>query len=132
MKLKVPKTFRSTDTKIVRAFTKTELTRVLRLAELVGRLKERQRTFQVDKRTSYNGMIKNILNLEFQLEACPCLESALRRRYGKQVEGLTTKDYWVFFRSPAESWCKMCGCEGWFVFDYEKLKTKAFIVTIRN
>jgi hypothetical protein len=105
MKLKVPKTFR---------------------------LKERQRTFQVDKRTSYNGMIKNILNLEFQLEACPCLESALRRRYGKQVEGLTTKDYWVFFRSPAETWRKMCGCEGWFVFDYEKLKTKAFIVTIRN
>jgi hypothetical protein len=132
MKLKVPKTFRSTDTKIVREFTKTELTRVLRLAELVGRLKERQRTFQVDKRTSYNGMIKNILNLEFQLEACPCLESALRRRYGKQVEGLTTKDYWVFFRSPAETWRKMCGCEGWFVFDYEKLKTKAFIVTIRN
>ena len=132
MKLKVPKTFRSTDTKIVRAFTKTELTRVLRLAELVGRLKERQRTFQVDKRTSYNGMIKNILNLEFQLEACPCLESALRRRYGTQVEGLTTKDYWVFFRSPAETWRKMCGCEGWFVFDYEKLKTKAFIVTIRN
>jgi hypothetical protein len=132
MKLKVPKTFRSTDTKIVRAFTKTELTRVLRLAELVGRLKERQRTFQVDKRTSYNGMIKNILNLEFQLEACPCLESALRRRYGKQVERLTTKDYWVFFRSPAETWRKMCGCEGWFVFDYEKLKTKAFIVTIRN
>jgi len=132
MKLKVPKTFRSTDTKIVRAFTKTELTRVLRLADLVGRLKERQRTFQVDKRTSYNGMIKNILNLEFQLEACPCLESALRRRYGKQVEGLTTKDYWVFFRSPAETWRKMCGCEGWFVFDYEKLKTKAFIVTIRN
>jgi len=132
MKLKVPKTFRSTDTKIVRAFTKTELTRVLRLAELVGRLKERQRTFQVDKRTSYNAMIKNILNLEFQLEACPCLESALRRRYGKQVEGLTTKDYWVFFRSPAETWRKMCGCEGWFVFDYEKLKTKAFIVTIRN
>jgi len=132
MKLKVPKTFRSTDTKIVRAFTKTELTRVLRLAELVGRLKERQRTFQVDKRTSYNGMIKNILNLEFQLEACPCLESALRRRYGNQVEGLTTKDYWVFFRSPAETWRKMCGCEGWFVFDYEKLKTKAFIVTIRN
>jgi len=132
MKLKVPKTFRSTDTKIVRAFTKTELTRVLRLAELVGRLKERQRTFQVDKRTSYNGMIKSILNLEFQLEACPCLESALRRRYGKQVEGLTTKDYWVFFRSPAETWRKMCGCEGWFVFDYEKLKTKAFIVTIRN
>jgi hypothetical protein len=132
MKLKVPKTFRSTDTKIVRAFTKTELTRVLRLAELVGRLKERQRTFQVDKRRSYNGMIKNILNLEFQLEACPCLESALRRRYGKQVEGLTTKDYWVFFRSPAETWRKMCGCEGWFVFDYEKLKTKAFIVTIRN
>ena len=132
MKLKVPKTFRSTDSKIVRAFTKTELTRVLRLAELVGRLKERQRTFQVDKRTSYNGMIKNILNLEFQLEACPCLESALRRRYGKQVEGLTTKDYWVFFRSPAETWRKMCGCEGWFVFDYEKLKTKAFIVTIRN
>jgi hypothetical protein len=132
MKLKVPKTFRSTDTKIVRAFTKTELTRVLRLAELVGRLKERQRTFQVDKRTSYNGMIKNILNLDFQLEACPCLESALRRRYGKQVEGLTTKDYWVFFRSPAETWRKMCGCEGWFVFDYEKLKTKAFIVTIRN
>ena len=132
MKLKVPKTFRSTDTKIVRAFTKTELTRVLRLAELVGRLKERQRTFQVDKRTSYNGMIKNILNLEFQLEACPCLESALRRRYGKQVEGLTTKDYWVFFRSPAETWRKMCGCEGWFVFDYEKLKTKAFIVMIRN
>jgi hypothetical protein len=132
MKLKVPKTFRSTDTKIVRAFTKTELTRILRLAELVGRLKERQRTFQVDKRTSYNGMIKNILNLEFQLEACPCLESALRRRYGKQVEGLTTKDYWVFFRSPAETWRKMCGCEGWFVFDYEKLKTKAFIVTIRN
>jgi len=132
MKLKVPKTFRSTDTKIVRAFTKTELTRVLRLAELVGRLKERQRTFQVDKRTSYNGMIKNILNLEFQLEACPSLESALRRRYGKQVEGLTTKDYWVFFRSPAETWRKMCGCEGWFVFDYEKLKTKAFIVTIRN
>ena len=132
MKLKVPKTFRSTDTKIVRAFTKTEITRVLRLAELVGRLKERQRTFQVDKRTSYNGMIKNILNLEFQLEACPCLESALRRRYGKQVEGLTTKDYWVFFRSPAETWRKMCGCEGWFVFDYEKLKTKAFIVTIRN
>jgi len=132
MKLKVPKTFRSTDTKIVRAFTKTELTRVLRLAELVGRLKERQRTFQVDKRTSYNGMIKNILNLEFQLRACPCLESALRRRYGKQVEGLTTKDYWVFFRSPAETWRKMCGCEGWFVFDYEKLKTKAFIVTIRN
>jgi hypothetical protein len=132
MKLKVPKTFRSTDTKIVRSFTKTELTRVLRLAELVGRLKERQRTFQVDKRTSYNGMIKNILNLEFQLEACPCLESALRRRYGKQVEGLTTKDYWVFFRSPAETWRKMCGCEGWFVFDYEKLKTKAFIVTIRN
>jgi len=101
-------------------------------AELVGRLKERQRTFQVDKRTSYNGMIKNILNLEFQLEACPCLESALRRRYGNQVEGLTTKDYWVFFRSPAETWRKMCGCEGWFVFDYEKLKTKAFIVTIRN
>ena len=132
MKLKVPKTFRSTDTKIVRAFTKSELTRVLRLAELVGRLKERQRTFQVDKRTSYNGMIKNILNLEFQLEACPCLESALRRRYGKQVEGITTKDYWVFFRSPAETWRKMCGCEGWFVFDYEKLKTKAFIVTIRN
>jgi len=132
MKLKVPKTFRSTDTKIIRAFTKTERTRVLRLAELVGRLKERQRTFQVDKRTSYNGMIKNILNLEFQLEACPCLESALRRRYGKQVEGLTTKDYWVFFRSPAETWRKMCGCEGWFVFDYEKLKTKAFIVTIRN
>ena len=132
MKLKVPKTFRSTDTKIVRAFTKTELTRVLRLAELVGRLKERQRTIQVDKRTSYNGIIKNILNLEFQLEACPCLESALRRRYGKQVEGLTTKDYWVFFRSPAETWRKMCGCEGWFVFDYEKLKTKAFIVTIRN
>jgi len=132
MKLKVPKTFRSTDTKIARAFTKTELTRVLRLAELVGRLKERQRTFQVDKRTIYNGMIKNILNLEFQLEACPCLESALRRRYGKQVEGLTTKDYWVFFRSPAETWRKMCGCEGWFVFDYEKLKTKAFIVTIRN
>jgi hypothetical protein len=132
MKLKVPKTFRSTDTKIVRSFTKTELTRVLRLAELVGRLKERQRTFQVDKRTSYNGMIKNILNLDFQLEACPCLESALRRRYGKQVEGLTTKDYWVFFRSPAETWRKMCGCEGWFVFDYEKLKTKAFIVTIRN
>jgi hypothetical protein len=132
MKLKVPKTFRSTDTKIVRAFTKTELTRILRLAELVGRLKERQRTFQVDKRTSYNGMIKNILNLDFQLEACPCLESALRRRYGKQVEGLTTKDYWVFFRSPAETWRKMCGCEGWFVFDYEKLKTKAFIVTIRN
>ena len=132
MKLKVPKTFRSTDTKIVRAFTKTELTRVLRLAELVGRLKERQRTFQVDKRTSYNGMIKNILNLEFQLEACPCLESALRRRYGKQVEGLTTKDYWVFFRSPAETWRTLCGREGWFVFDYEKLKTKAFIVTIRN
>jgi hypothetical protein len=132
MKLKVPKTFRSTDTQIVRAFTKTELTRVLRLAELGGRLKERQRTFQVDKRTSYNGMIKNILNLEFQLEACPCLESALRRRYGKQVEGLTTKDYWIFFRSPAETWRKMCGCEGWFVFDYEKLKTKAFIVTIRN
>ena len=95
-------------------------------------LKERQRTFQVDKRTSYNGMIKNILNLEFQLEACPCLESALRRRYGKQVEGLTTKDYWVFFRSPPETWRTLCGREGWFVFDYEKLKTKAFIVTILN
>jgi hypothetical protein len=132
MKLKVPKTFRSTDTKIVRAFTKTELTRVLRLAELVGRLKERQRTFQVDKRTSYNGMIRNALDLELQLEACPCLESALRRRYGKQVEGLRTKDYWVFFRSPLETWRKLCGREGWFVFDYEKLKTKAFIVTIRN
>jgi membrane associated rhomboid family serine protease len=112
----------------------SSLTRAERdtLTQASRRLKERQRTFQVDKRTSYNGMIKNILNLEFQLEACPCLESALRRRYGKQVEGLTTKDYWVFFRSPAETWRKMCGCEGWFVFDYEKLKTKAFIVTIRN
>ena len=132
MKLKVPKTFRSTDTQIVRAFTKTELTRVLRLAELAGRLKERQRTYQVEKRTSLNGMIQNILDLESQLRACPCLESALRRRYGKQVEDLTTKDYWVFFRSPPETWRKLCGREGWFVFDYEKLKTKAFIVTIRN
>jgi hypothetical protein len=132
MKLKVPKTFRSTDTQIVRAFTKSELTRVLRLAELAGRLKERQRTYQVEKRTSLNGMIRNALDLKLQLRACPCLESALRRRYGKQVEGLTTKDYWIFFRSSAETWRKMCGCEGWFVFDYEKLKTKAFIVTIRN
>jgi hypothetical protein len=32
----------------------------------------------------------------------------------------------------AETWRKLCGREGWFVFDYEKLKTKAFIVTIRN
>ena len=132
MKLKVPKTFRSTDTKIVRAFTKTELTRVLRLAELVGRLKERQRTFQVEKRRSFNGIIKTILDLEFQLSACPCAESALRRRYGKQVEDLTAKDYWIFFQSPPETWRKLCGREGWFVFDYEKLKTKAFIVTIRN
>ncbi len=132
MKIKVPKTFRCTDTKIVRAFTKTELTRVLRLAELVGRLKERQRTYQVEKRTSFNGIIKTILDLEFQLRACPCLESALRTRYGKQVEDLTVKDYWVFFRSPPETWCNLCGCEGWFVFDYEKLKTKAFIVTLRN
>ena len=132
MKLKVPKTFRSTDTQIVRAFTKTELTRVLRLAELAGRLKERQRTYHVEKRTSLTGMIKNILDLESQLSACPCAESALRRRYGKQVEDLTTKDYWVFFRSPPETWRWLCGREGWFVFDYEKLKTKAFIVTIRN
>ena len=132
MKLTLPKTFRSTDTKIVRAFTKTELTRVLRLAELAGRLKERQRTYQVEKRTSFNGIIKIILDLESQLSACPCAESALRRRYGKQVEDLTVKDYWVFFRSPPETWRKLCGREGWFVFDYEKLKTKAFIVTIRN
>jgi hypothetical protein len=132
MKLKVPKPFRSTDTQIVRAFTKTELTRVLRLSELVGRLKERQRTYQVEKRTSFNGIIKTILDLEFQLRACPCLESALRRRYGKQVEGLTAKDYWVFFCSPPETWRKLCGREGWLVFDYEKLNTKAFIVTSRN
>ncbi|MFM8758572.1 MAG: hypothetical protein ACKODS_03375 [Methylophilaceae bacterium] len=132
MKLKVPKTFRSTDTKVARAFTKTELTRVLRLAELVGRLKERQRTYQVDKRKSFNGIIKTILDLEFQLSACPCLESSLRRRYGNQVENLTAKDYWVFFRSPPETWRKMCGRQGWFVFDYEKLNTKAFIVTILN
>ncbi|MFM8715659.1 MAG: hypothetical protein ACKOF3_02585 [Spartobacteria bacterium] len=132
MKLIVPRTFRSTDTKIVRAFTKTGLTRVLRLAELAGRLKERQRTYQVEKRKSFNGIIKTILDLDFQLSACPCAESALRRRYGNQVEDLTAKDYWVFFRSPPETWRKLCGREGWFVFDYEKLKTKAFIVTIRN
>ena len=32
----------------------------------------------------------------------------------------------------AETWRKFCGREGWFVFDYENLKTKAFIVTIQN
>jgi hypothetical protein len=39
--------------------------------------------------------------------------------------------YWGF-ASPPETWRKLCGREGWFVFDYEKLKTQAFIVTIRN
>jgi len=102
------------------------------LAELAGRLKERQRTYQIEKRTSFNGIIKTILDLEFQLSASPCLESALRRRYGHKVENLSSKDYWVFFCSPPETWRKLCGCEGWFVFDYEKLKTKAFIVTRRN
>lgn len=132
MKIKAPKTFKNRKTKVGRAFTKTELTRVLRLAELVGRLKERQRTYQVERRTCFNGIIKNILDLEFQLDACPYLEASLRRRYGQKVEDLTAKDYWVFFSSPPETWRKLCGCEGWFVYDYDKLKIKAFIVTRRN
>jgi hypothetical protein len=32
----------------------------------------------------------------------------------------------------AETWRNLCARKGWFVFDYEKLKTKAFIVTRRN
>ena len=124
--------FRRSCSKVVHSFTKSEFSRVLRLLEFAGRLKERQRTFQVGDRKRFNTLIKRVLDLEFQLEACPCLESALGRLYGKKVEGLTSKDYWVYFSSPPGTWKKMCGREGWYVFDYEKLKSKAFIVTRRN
>ena len=125
-------TVRSARSKAGYSFTKREFTRALRLLELAGRLKERQRTFLVGDRKRFDTLIKRVLDLEFQLEAWSSLESELRRLYGKKVEGLTSKEYWVYFSSPPGTWKKMCGREGWYVFDYEKLKSKAFIVTRRN
>ena len=115
-----------------RSFTKTEYNRVVRLLELVGRLKERQRTYQVEHRKKFEGLIKNILDIPKQLAACPSGEAVLKRKFGGSVPNLHSKDYWVYFKSPPESWERQCGREGWFVIDHETLKSKEFVITKIN
>ena len=117
---------------VFRSFTKTEYNRVVRLLELVGRLKERQRTYQVEHRKKFEGLIKNILDIPKQLAACPSGEAGLKRKLGSRVPNLQAKDYWVFFKSPPESWQRHCGREGWFVIDHETLKSKEFVIIKMN
>ena len=115
-----------------RSFTKTEYNRVVRLLELVGRLKERQRTYQVEHRKKFEGLIKNILDIPKQLAACPGGEAVLKRKLGGSVPNLHSKDYWVYFKSPPESWERQCGREGWLVIDHETLSSKEFVITKIN
>ncbi|MFM8454252.1 MAG: hypothetical protein ACKOAD_04675 [Gammaproteobacteria bacterium] len=111
-----------------RSFTKTETNRVVRLLEHVGRLKERQRTYQVEHRKKFKGLIKNILDIPRQLAACPSGEAVLKSKLGGSAPNLNSKDYWVYFKSPPESWQCRCGSEGWFVIDHDTLKSKEFII----
>jgi len=114
------------------SFTKREFSRVVRLAELAGKLKERQRSYLPDQKDKLGGLIELALDFESQLRACPGSEAPLRKAYGERVEGLAKQDYWIFFRSPAASWKAMCGNAGWLVIDYQTLKTKAYVVTLKN
>ena len=111
------------------SFTKSGFARVVRLLELAGKLKERQRTYPPENRKNLEGLIERVSDLKFQLNACPGSEAPLRKDYGDRVENLDKKDYWIYFRSPSWTWGKMVGCAGWYVIDHQTLKTKAFIRT---
>jgi hypothetical protein len=112
------------------SFTKSGFARVVRLLELVGKLKERQRTYPPENRKNLEGLIERVSDLKFQLNACSGSETPLRKEYGDRVENLDKKDYWVYYRSPSPTWRKMVGCAGWYVIDHQTLKTKAFIKTV--
>jgi hypothetical protein len=112
------------------SFTKSGFARVVRLLELAGKLKERQRTYPPENRKNLEGLIERVSDLKFQLNACSGSEAPLRKDYGDRVENLDKKDYWVYYRSPSPTWRKMVGCAGWYVIDHQTLKTKAFIRTM--
>jgi hypothetical protein len=103
--------------------------RVVRLAELAGKLKERQRTYPPGRRSALEPMVKLAMNFKHQLKACSGNEAALRKQFRTEIVGLTAKDYWVHVSSPAKSWKEMCGVSGWLVIDCFTLKTKALIRT---
>jgi hypothetical protein len=114
------------------SFTKRGFARVVRLAELAGKLKERQRTYLPEHRDKLDGLIELALDFESQLRACPGIETPLRKDYGDRVDGLTKQDYWIFFKSPASTWRQLCGRAGWYVIDYQTLRIKAFVKTMMN
>jgi hypothetical protein len=113
-------------------FSKNAFKRVIRLAELAGRLKERQRSYPPDRRKDLEGLIELISDFDYQLKCCSGDETSLLRHYRSKVEGLKPKDYWVFFRSPPGTWKRLIGRAGWYVIDYENAKIKAFIVTSKS
>lgn len=113
-------------------FTKSGFARVVRLAELAGKLKERQRTYAPEHRKNLDALIKLVSDFKFQLLRCPGSETPLRKRYGHHVENLAKKDYWIYFRSPQWTWKNLCGRAGWYVIDGQNLKIKAFIKTVMN
>jgi hypothetical protein len=117
---------------IAHSFSKSGFKRVIRLAELAGKLKERQRTYPPDRRKDLEPLIKLAMNFDYQLSFCSGDEASLRKDYKSQIENLTAKDYWLYYRSSSQSWKMMCGRAGWYVIDYDNLKTKAFILTVRN
>lgn len=113
-------------------FSKNAFKRLIRLAELAGRLKERQRSYPPDRRKDLEGLIKLVTDFDYQLRCCSGDETSLLRHYRSKAEGLKPKDYWVHYRSPAETWKKLVGRAGWYVIDYENAKIKAFITTLKN
>ena len=114
------------------SFSKNAFKRVMRLAELAGRLKERLRSYHPDHRKDLEGFIELITDYDYQLRCCSGDEASLLRHYRSKAEGLKPKDYWVHFRSSPESWKQLIGRAGWYVIDYENAKIKAFIVTSMN